>query len=77
MRKIVKLMILGFGIVGIFSLESTPVMAQSSCPPKGCWNTITARTGYPAMYCGTCTYLDNSMGSGSTSVCHDCPTVGG
>jgi len=44
----------------------------NSPSPKGCWNTISTRVGYPAMYCGSCTYVPNSAGSGSTSTCWGC-----
>jgi hypothetical protein len=40
--------------------------------PKGCWNTISTRVGYPAMYCGSCTYVPNSEGAGGTATCSGC-----
>jgi len=77
MKKLVlKSSIAVFVMVGMFFVSIPEAEAQGPCVPNGCWQTITARTGYPAMYCGTCTYIENSRGSGLTSFCYACPGIG-
>ena len=80
--------ILKLGILGIFLSISfyaippkadaqTSVEPPNDCTPSGCWKTITVRYGWPAMYCGTCTYIDDSMGVGTdTGLCYQCPGIG-
>lgn len=41
---------------------------------KECWVTITSVKGYPARYCGTCTWIANSKGSGQ-GVCQEDPVI--
>ena len=63
-----------------FVTVNNDVLAQtssssSSCENptiKGCWETITTRNGYPALYCGSCKYVPNSQGIGATSTCPGC-----
>lgn len=78
-KLIIKLGIFSALVIGAFFLTVDPVKAQSDCTPNGCWNAITSRVGWPAMYCGTCTYIDNSMGLAEhgTSSCLSCgPGIG-
>ncbi len=79
MKKIIfKLGVLSLIIFSAFFVNVSEVEAQSDCTPNGCWKTITSRAGWPAMYCGTCTYIDNSRGVGSdTGICYQCPQKGG
>ncbi len=74
--------ILRFGILTLlfgvaYFVIPQEVEAQSDCIPTGCWKTITSRNGFPAMYCGTCTYIPNSEGVGTaTGLCYVCPEIG-
>lgn len=77
--RIVKMMILGLTLICTFGINISPATSQDSlppgdCTPTGCWNAIETRAGWPATYCGTCTYEDNSMGliEHGTSICMAC-----
>jgi len=78
-KAIMNLSVICTLFLAIYFLPQGEVKAQSDCTSQGCWNTITMRAGWPAMYCGTCTYIDNSMGvaEGGTATCMDCgPGIG-
>ncbi|WP_157807066.1 hypothetical protein [Algoriphagus formosus] len=76
-KTILKLSFLSMVLVGVYFLTPSEIEAQSDCIPAGCWKTITQRNGWLAMYCGTCTYIENSMGVGTdTGLCYQCPGIG-